>query len=132
MPPGLPRLVVLVRGGCSPFPAPGRARFHTTTRRRPPQRPQLAVAQVAAVNLFVNRLDAWVLRAAWAIGAGTASWWRNIRFGRVWDEDQFGTDDFSHPFHGTRSAGRRWRELATLPLDPIATMYVFAIGLTVR
>jgi hypothetical protein len=190
MPPRLPLLVMLAAGWLPAVPAAAQEPDTTPPSAvAPPQRPLLAVAQVAAVNLFVNRFDAWVLRADWAIGAGTASWWRNIRFGWEWDEDQFGTNNFSHPYHGSlyfnsgrsngldfwesaplaflgsftweyfgesyrpslndfymtsfggialgemfhrmaasirdneaRGAGRRWRELASLPLDPIGSL----------
>ncbi len=63
------------------------------------KRPGRAVAQALAVNLVVNRVDAWVFGQDWA-KAGPRSWSRNLREGWEWDEDAFRTNMFSHPYHG--------------------------------
>lgn len=64
-----------------------------------PARPVLAVAEAAAVNVFVNRVDAWAFGQDWA-RAGTRAWAKNLRLGWEWDEDAFPTNMFAHPYHG--------------------------------
>jgi len=103
LPPRVPWLVALVAGWRLVSPAPIAAQVPDSTPpawTAPPQRPWVAVAEVAAVNVLVNRIDAWALQADWAIGAGTNSWKTNLRLGWGWDEDQFATNMFSHPYHG--------------------------------
>jgi hypothetical protein len=70
-------------------------------------RADLAVPEVLGVNLAINRFDAWVLKEPWA-RSDFESWARNIRLGWEWDENAFGTNMFSHPFHGSLyfNAGR--------------------------
>ena len=57
---------------------------------RPAQRERalLGVGQTLAVNVVINRVDAWILGADWA-KAGSRSWSRNLRQGWEWDEDAF-------------------------------------------
>lgn len=63
------------------------------------QRPWLAVAEAIGVNLFVNRFDAWATGQAWA-HVSPSSWRQNLRLGWEWDENEFGTNLFAHPYHG--------------------------------
>ena len=72
------------------------------------QRPLLAVTEVLAINILVNRFDAWVLGEWWAQEAGPESWKSNFNLGWEWDEDNFTTNMFAHPFHGSMyfNAGR--------------------------
>lgn len=72
-----------------------------------PRRPQLAVGQALGVNLFVNRLDAWVLGEE-TQRVSFETWARNLRLGWEWDENGFSTNMFSHPIHGAQyfNAGR--------------------------
>jgi hypothetical protein len=85
------------------------------------QRPGLAVGQTLSINVLVNRFDAWVLREPWA-RPGPRTWSRNIRLGWEWDEDNFSTNLFAHPYHGGlyfntgRSNGLDYWESATLAL----------------
>jgi hypothetical protein len=74
----------------------------------PRERPLLAIAQSAGLNLLVNRFDAWVLGEWWAQNAGAHSWSRAFRLGWEWDEDVFPTNMFAHPYHGSMyfNAGR--------------------------
>lgn len=65
----------------------------------PRPRPVMALAQTLLVNVFVNRVDAWVFNQDWA-HAGPSDWGRNLRLGWEWDEDAFGTNMFAHPYHG--------------------------------
>ena len=58
-----------------------------------------SVTQVAAINVLVNRFDAWVLKEWWA-RPRWQHWEDNVRFGWVWDEDNFTTNMFAHPYHG--------------------------------
>ena len=86
-----------------------------------PQRPILAVGEALLVNLVVNRADAWVLGEAWA-RSGWRTWSRNIRLGWEWDENNFSTNLFAHPYHGSlyfnsgRANGLDYWESATLAL----------------
>ncbi|MBK7925511.1 MAG: DUF3943 domain-containing protein [Gemmatimonadetes bacterium] len=74
-------------------------------RRTPSRRPRrpaaawLAVAEAIGVNVFVNRFDAWATDQAWA-RVSPSSWRRNLRLGWEWDENEFGTNLFAHPYHG--------------------------------
>lgn len=60
----------------------------------------LAVSEALVLNVVVNRVDAWLLNQAWAQNAGADSWARNFRLGWSWDEDNFTTNMFAHPYHG--------------------------------
>jgi hypothetical protein len=66
-----------------------------------------AVSQTVALNVLVNRLDVWLRNREWA-RVGTRSWARNFRYGWEWDEDEFPTNVFAHPYHGAMyfNAGR--------------------------
>ncbi len=72
------------------------------------QRPLLAVVEVLGVNFLVNRFDAWALGEWWAQEAGPDSWADNFKLGWEWDEDNFTTNMFAHPYHGSMyfNAGR--------------------------
>ena len=73
----------------------------------PPARPVMAIAQTVLINVFVNRVDAWVFNQDWA-HVQPDDWARNLRLGWEWDEDAFGTNMFAHPYHGALyfNAGR--------------------------
>ena len=66
----------------------------------------LAMLQVTSVNVFVNRMDAWVLNVSDPPPVGhyanvtVKSWGANIRHGWVWDTDAFQVNMFMHPFQG--------------------------------
>lgn len=64
-----------------------------------PRRPLMALTQAVALNVVVNRIDAWGFGHDWA-KSGTRTWWRNLSVGWEWDEDQFGTNLMMHPYHG--------------------------------
>jgi Domain of unknown function (DUF3943) len=72
-----------------------------TTHRFGPVRPRPlgAVAEALAINVAVNRIDAWGFGQDWA-KVKPSDWWRNLRLGWEWDEDGFLTNMFSHPYHG--------------------------------
>ena len=64
------------------------------------KRTALAVSQALAVNLVVNRINAWVFD--WDFGrVGFESWTENLRRGWKWDGTQFGVNMFVHPYHGS-------------------------------
>ena len=88
----------------APAPAIEDAPFATMTGNQSALR---GVAQVAAINVLVNRFDAWVLKEWWA-RPRWQHWEDNVRFGWVWDEDNFVTNMFAHPYHGAMyfNAGR--------------------------
>src|SRR5262249_16200974 len=58
-----------------------------------------AVGEALAVNVLVNRWDAWGRNQPWA-HVDPHSWGSNLRLGWNWDEDHFFTNMFSHPYHG--------------------------------
>ena len=72
------------------------------------KRPLAAIGQTLLINVAVNRFDAWALGEPWAAEVGPKSWWRNLNLGWEWDENQFNTNMFSHPYHGSLyfNAGR--------------------------
>lgn len=59
-----------------------------------------AVAQTLGVNLIINRANAWVFDGDFA-RVDFKSWARNLKFGWQWDETQFTTNMFAHPYHGS-------------------------------
>jgi hypothetical protein len=59
----------------------------------------MAVGQAQLINVLVNRFDAWAFGEDWA-RVGPDDWWRNLRLGWEWDENEFGTNMFAHPYHG--------------------------------
>jgi hypothetical protein len=71
----------------------------------PPKRPLRAVLEGLAVNIALNRFDAWVRNAYnsreghWA-RVGPRTWSSNLRDGWEWDTDEFPTNMFAHPVHG--------------------------------
>lgn len=74
----------------------------TNTQPAPPvprARPVMAISQVAMINTFVNRVDAWGFHQDWA-RSGTRVWGEHLRLGWEWDEDAFPTNMFAHPYHG--------------------------------
>lgn len=63
------------------------------------KKPWLAAAEVVGINAFVQLFDRFVLDADYAqINLHTIH--RNLKTGFVWDNDQFSTNLFAHPYHG--------------------------------
>ena len=89
-------------------PAPGArdtTRADSTRAASPRKHPFRAVLLASGVNVFVNRIDAWVVNAHDSIDGYFArvtpkSWRANIRQGWVWDGDNFSTNMFLHPIQG--------------------------------
>ncbi len=73
----------------------------------PRKRPLVALGETFLVNVLVNRYNAWIADQDWA-RVGLNSWSRNLRLGWEWDEDEFATNMFAHPYHGALyfNAGR--------------------------
>jgi hypothetical protein len=71
-----------------------------STRVFAPRKPWVAVAEVLGINVAVNRFDAWVLNQDWA-KVTPEDWANNLKLGWEWDENAFGTNMFSHPYHGS-------------------------------
>ena len=63
------------------------------------QHPWWALAEVTGINLFVHGFDRFVARADFA-QVTLHSWKHNFETGPVWDNDQFSTNLFMHPYHG--------------------------------
>ena len=67
----------------------------TVTRKHP----WLAAAEVVGINVFVQSFDRFILNAEFAkINFKTIG--HNFETGFVWDNDQFSTNLFAHPYHG--------------------------------
>lgn len=67
--------------------------------RLPHPRPWTAAAEAAGVNVFVHCLDRFVLNKDYA-HTTLHSLHRNFKTGFVWDNDEFMTNNFGHPYHG--------------------------------
>ncbi len=65
--------------------------------RRP--RPWVAIGEVTATNVVIQRFNWWVRHADWA-DITWKSWNDNIRLGWQWDVDQFQTNMIGHPWGG--------------------------------
>ena len=64
------------------------------------RRPLGAIWQTLAVNLVINRTNAWLF--GWEFGhVGFESWSRNLQRGWKWDGTQFAVNMFAHPYHGS-------------------------------
>ncbi len=63
------------------------------------RRPALALGEALLINVVVNRVDAYVGGQDWA-RVRPVDWSRNFRLGWEWDENEFGTNMFAHPYHG--------------------------------
>jgi hypothetical protein len=80
-----------------------------------------AIAQIAAINAGVHLFDRWVMNEDFA-QTTLNSTWRNFRHAFVWDNDQFSTNLFAHPYHGNlyfnsaRNNGLNFWESAPLTL----------------
>lgn len=66
-----------------------------------PQKPNLwrTAAMITALNAFVNRWDAWVLNEEFP-RISFHSIGHNFEHAFVWDNDNFNTNLFAHPYHG--------------------------------
>lgn len=63
-------------------------------------RPLTAVAETFTSNVLINRYDAWVRDLDWA-KVTPQHWYDNLHSGFNTDGDAFGTNFFSHPYHGS-------------------------------
>ncbi|WP_224246179.1 DUF3943 domain-containing protein [Hyalangium gracile] len=70
------------------------------TEPSPVRRTWNAVGQVTGINVAVWTLDRYILGREWA-RISPDSWERNLQEGFVWDQDDFGTNQFAHPYHGS-------------------------------
>ena len=85
------------------------ARWEAKQRRETPdsamtlglgkKHPWWALAQVTGVNAFVHLFDRYVTNQDFA-QTTLNTWKQNFRNGFVWDNDQFSTNLFMHPYHG--------------------------------
>lgn len=112
--------------GAAPTTGAPPADTGTPCRGCRPKRPLRAVLEGLAINVAVNRYDAWIQNAYnpweghWA-RVGLRSWSANLRGGWDWDTDAFPTNMFVHPIHGSeyflagRSNGLNFWESVPLP-----------------
>jgi hypothetical protein len=71
-----------------------------STEQRTAREFWVALGEVTAVNVLVWSIDRYVLDREWA-RISLKSWEQNLRSGFVWDDDEFGTNQFAHPYHGS-------------------------------
>lgn len=64
-----------------------------------PKRPWIAAAETFGINMLVLGFDRYVLDADFA-KVSLSTMRHNIKNGFVWDNDQFSTNLFAHPYHG--------------------------------
>jgi hypothetical protein len=62
-----------------------------------------AFGEVVAVNLFVWSFNRFLREGGTNPGFRISgeSWWNNIQNGFEWDDNNFSTNQFAHPFHGS-------------------------------
>ncbi|MBR3014841.1 MAG: DUF3943 domain-containing protein [Bacteroidaceae bacterium] len=63
------------------------------------KRPWRAAAEVLGINLGVHAFDRLVMNEEFA-QVKPKHIWHNLKNGFVWDNDQFATNLFAHPYHG--------------------------------
>jgi len=63
-------------------------------------RPHISALQVLSTNVIINRYDAWISDLDWA-KVTLDHWYNNLHSGFDTDGDAFGTNFFSHPYHGS-------------------------------
>ena len=107
--------LVLAAGIAAPLRAQVPERTDSVAAHPAPRRPRpvRAALEGLALNVSINRVDAWIRNAtdldgvAWA-RVTPATWSSNIRHGWAWDTDAFPTNMFAHPYHGSLyfNAGR--------------------------
>ncbi|XXF79976.1 DUF3943 domain-containing protein [Myxococcaceae bacterium GXIMD 01537] len=92
------------RAGTS-YPADAPLASHESRRKEedvPPPEPHywLALGEVTLVNLVVWTVDRYILDKDWArVDFGV--WRNNFETGFIWDKDDFNTNQFAHPYHGS-------------------------------
>jgi hypothetical protein len=97
--------------GTQPFPADAplasregstseeAAQASPTTKQPPAGGFFTALGEVTAINVAVWSFDRYVMHREWA-EISLDSMEQNLRSGFVWDADEFGTNQFAHPYHG--------------------------------
>lgn len=65
-----------------------------------PRRPWKAAAEIIGLNMLVWGFDRYIVKEDWAYINGQTIR-HNFKKGPVWDTDQFTTNLFSHPYHGS-------------------------------
>lgn len=75
----------------------GKYAFETSDYRT--KHPWLAAGEVFGINLLVNSFDRFILNEAFA-KVSFKTFRENVKYGFVWDNDQFSTNLFAHPYHG--------------------------------
>lgn len=74
--------------------------YYSDTLRIIPKKPWKAAAEVVGLNMAVWGFDRYIMKEDWAyINGQTIK--HNFKKGPVWDTDQFTTNLFSHPYHGS-------------------------------
>ncbi len=106
LPRRAPLLALLVlAAAAAPLRAQANPPGDTTAEGRPRAHVLRALAELAGLNILINRVDCDVTRARDPAGGLWACvdpgiWSRNLRYGWAWDVDAFPTNMFLHPHHG--------------------------------
>lgn len=80
----------------APAAQAGDQREDAPTRKHP----WLALTEVTALNGVVWAYDRYVQKQDWA-RVDPSTWAANVTNGLVWDDDDFTTNQFQHPYHGS-------------------------------
>ena len=107
-------LILFISSGCivagfgqTYIPQVSHRYYYNDTTKILPRKPWVAVAEVFGLNMAVWTFDRYVMHEDWSyINWKTIR--HNFRKGPTWDTDQFMTNLFSHPYHGSLyfNAGR--------------------------
>ncbi len=89
----------LARSGTYPLDAP---RLEDEDVTAPPRPRQFwwALGEVTGINVAVWAIDRFVLQKEWA-RVDLDAWRTNLKTGFIWDKDDFATNQFAHPYHGS-------------------------------
>ncbi|UCF64787.1 MAG: DUF3943 domain-containing protein, partial [bacterium] len=66
-----------------------------------PKRVDLAIAEVAASNIFIWSINRYLREDNYSFQIGWRTIETNLRHGFEWDPNNFMTNFFAHPYHGS-------------------------------
>jgi len=80
-----------------------------------------ASGEIFATNLLVWAYDRYIRESGTNPGfrIGFNSWAENLTNGFEWDDNSFSTNQFAHPYHGSRTSTRARQRLRLLGVDAL-------------
>lgn len=92
-----------------------------------PRRPWKAALETFGLNMLVWSFDRYIVKEDWAyINGHTIK--SNFKKGPVWDTDQFTTNLFSHPYHGSLYFTRPQQRYELLAIRPVCSRRQSDVG----